>query len=142
MAAWVRPTAVDGYRDVAAHGYRRDSTFGLALRIYSDAYQFTYWDSSDHLASAAIPSADVGAWVHLCGVLDGAGYYVYRNGVLAASLADTTTRPADVDAIRAIDPRAPQAGSGVDYPLLGQGDDVRIHGRALSAAEVESLYRS
>jgi len=141
LAAWVRPTALDNYRNVVAHGYRRSPDYNLALRIFSGAYQFTYWDGSDHLASAPVPASDVGAWIHLCGVFDGTTYYVYRNGALAASNTDTPVPPANVDAIWAIGARAPQSSSDVDYLLQGQIDDVRIYGRALSPAEVEALYR-
>lgn len=141
IAAWVRPLAVDNYRNVVAHGYRYTPSYGLSLRIYSGAYQFTYWDSSDHLASAPVPAADLGAWVHLCGVYDGATYSIYRNGALAASTTDTAVPLANADAIWAIGARAPQAGGGVDYMLQGQIDDVRIYGRALTADEVEALYR-
>jgi len=141
MAAWVRATAVDGYRNVVAHGYRWNPNYALALRIYSGAYQFTYWDSADHAASAPVPDADVGTWVHLCGVFDGVGYYIYRNGTLAASLPATVAPPANVDAIWSIGAHAPQAGGSVDYQLLGEIDDVRVYGRALSAAEIEALAR-
>jgi hypothetical protein len=141
MAAWVRPTALDSYRNIVAHGYRADPNYNLALRIYSGAYQFTYWNVPDHVASAPVPAADLATWVHLCGVFDGTTYYIYRNGALEQSAADTTMPPANIDAIWAIGARAPQAGGGVDYLLQGQIDDVRIYGRALSPAEVEALYR-
>jgi hypothetical protein len=141
MAAWIRPGAVDSYRNIVAHGYRWDPNFGLALRVYSGAYQFTYWDGSDHLASAPVPAGDAGTWIHLCGVFDGATYSIYRNGALAAATADGTAPSADVDAVWAIGARAPQAGSGVDYRFAGQIDDVRLYGRALSAAEVQALRR-
>ena len=141
MAAWVRPTAIDNYRNVVAHGYRWTPDYALALRIYSGAYQFTYWDGSDHLASAPVPASDLGAWVHLCGVYDGATYAVYRNGTLAAATTDTPVPAANVDAVWAIGARAPQPTGGANYLLQGQIDDVRIYGRALTAAEVEALYR-
>ncbi len=141
MAAWVRPTALDDYRDVVAHGYRWDPSYNLALRIYSGAYQFTYWDSVDHMASAPVPAEDVGSWVHLCGVFDGTSYYVYRNGALVGSTSDATAPVAVSGAIWAIGARAPQPTGGANYLLQGQIDDVRIYGRALSGAEVETLYR-
>jgi Concanavalin A-like lectin/glucanases superfamily len=142
MAAWVRPARLDNYQNVVTHGYRWNPSYNLALRIYLGAYQFTYWDGVDHLASAPAPAEDVGAWVHLCGVFDGASYYVYRNGALAASTSDATVPAAAVSgAIWAIGGRAAQTpGNATDF-LQGQIDDVRIYGRALSGAEVESLYR-
>ncbi len=128
IAAWVRPTALDDYRDVVAHGYRWEPSYNLALRIYSGAYQFTYWDSVDHMASAPVPAGDVGAWVHLCGVFDGASYYVYRNGALVGSTSDATVPVTVSGAIWAIGARAPQPTGGANYFLQGQIDDVRIYG--------------
>jgi hypothetical protein len=142
MAAWVRPTALDGFHNVVTHGYTWTPSYNLALRIYSGAYEFTYWDGVDHMASALAPADDLGTWVHLCGVFDGASYYLYRNGVLVASTSDATVPAAGVsDAIWAIGARAPQPpGDATDF-LQGQIDDVRIYGRALRGAEVEALYR-
>lgn len=145
MAAWIRPTATDGTRDVLGHGYTQIPDHDFSLRIKSGTYQFTTWDGADHVAIAAIPASDVGTWVHLCGVFDGAAYYVYRNGELAGSTTDATAPPANDDLIWAIGARAPQnvgqSAANVDYLFQGQIDDVRLYGRALSAAEVRSLYR-
>ena len=142
MAAWVRPTALDGYHNVVTHGYTWTPSYNLALRIYLGAYQFTYWDGVDHIASAPAPAGDAGAWVHLCGIFDGASYYLYRNGALVVSTSDATVPVAGVSgAIWAIGGRAAQPpGDATDF-LQGQIDDVRIYGRALSGAEVEALYR-
>jgi hypothetical protein len=141
MAAWVRPTTIDDYHDVVTHGYRWDPSYNLSLRIFLGEYQFTYWDSVDHLASAPAPAEDVGSWVHLCGVFDGASYRVYRNGALVGSTSNATAPVAASSAIWAIGARAPQNPGDAGEFLQGQIDDVRIYGRALSAAEVEALYR-
>ena len=121
-------------------GLTNGPNFEVSLRISSGNYQFTYWDTIDHEAVAAIPASDVGAWVHLCGVFDGSGYSLYRNGALAASIADATVPPSNVDAPWAIGARAPQP-DGLDRLMQGSIDDVRIYGRALGAGEVEALYR-
>jgi hypothetical protein len=93
------------------------------------------------MASVPVPDEDLGAWVHLCGVFDGASYRVYRNGVLVVSTSSTTPPVAAISAIWAIGARAPQTpGDATDF-LQGQIDDVRVYGRALSDAEVEALYR-
>ena len=135
IAAWVRPAATDGYRDVVAHGYRTSPNRDLALRIRNGNYEFTMWDSVDHAAIAAIPAADAGAWVHLCGVFDGATYFVYRNGEVVAATADATAPPPNIEASWTIGARA------ADRQWQGQIDDVRIYGRALSAAEAAQLAR-
>jgi hypothetical protein len=109
--------------------------------VDAGSYVFTTWDSTNHQAVATISSADVGDWVHLCGVFDEATYRLYRNGELVATTADATAPQANVDATWAIGARAPQQNSGVDNLLQADIDDVRIYGRALSSAEVEALYR-
>ena len=76
----------------------------------------------------------------LCGVFDGNEYRIYRNGALAASTADPTAAPPNVDTPWAIGGRAPQPDS-LERLFEGQIDDLRVYGRALSAAEVEALSR-
>jgi hypothetical protein len=140
VAAWVRPTRTDGYRDIVAHGYTPDKAEDLALRIESGTYDFTYWNGQDHHGVATVPPSDVGAWVHLCGVFDGGTYRLYRNGELAATTADTTAPPANINALWSIGARAPESDAGARF-LEGEIDDARIYGRALSAAEVQALYQ-
>ncbi len=142
IAAWIRPTTLDGFYNVVTHGYMWNPNFGIALRISSAVYQFTYWDSADHMASAPAPSEDVGSWVHLCGVFDGASYYLYRNGTLVGSTSDATAPVAGSSAIWGIGGRVAQSPTTNNNDFLsGQIDDVRIYGRALSSAEVKALYQ-
>ena len=121
--------------------YHFGSSYDFALRVDAGSYVFTTWDSVNPEAVASIPTSDVGTWVHLCGVFDGASYRLYRNGTLAATTADSTAPQANVDATWAIGARAPQPTGGVDNLVQANIDDVRIYGRALSSAEVEALYR-
>jgi len=140
IAAWVRATNTDGYRNIVAHGWRHNPGADVSLRIHDGNYEFTYWDAVDHVAIAAVPAADLGAWVHVCGVFDGNVYHLYRNGALAASTPDATVPPPNIDARWAIGARAPQPDF-LERLFVGEIDDVRIYGRALRAGEVEALYR-
>jgi hypothetical protein len=138
MSAWIRATAIDGARNIIAHGYRYSPDYDLALRIDLGTYAFTLWDGLiNHRAAASIPSDDVGKWVHICGVFDGTSYYLYRNGVLAAATVDATLPPQGVDTAWAIGAHP----ATTDRQFQGQIDDVRVYGRALLAAEVDELYR-
>jgi hypothetical protein len=136
VAAWVRAANIAVRSNIIAHGYRFGPNYDFALRLDAGSYVFTTWDSVNHQAIAAIPSGDVGTWVHLCGVFDGNGYQIYRNGSLAAATADATAPQSNVDTNWVIGASAQQ-----DDLMQGSIDDVRIYGRALSAAEVEALYR-
>lgn len=140
IAAWVRPANVDDYHNVLAHGWRNNPNHDVALRIHAGNYEFTYWNSADHMASAPVPAGDIGTWVHLCGVFDGATYFIYRNGALAASADDATTPPANIDTPWAIGGRAPQPDN-LGRVMAGGIDDLRLYGRALTAGEVDALYR-
>jgi hypothetical protein len=136
VAAWIRATKIDARRNVIAHGYRFSPSYDFALRLDAGSYVITTWDGVNHDATAAIPSDDVGTWVHLCGVFDGDTYQIYRNGALAAATTDATMPQSNVDTTWVIGGSAQQ-----DNLMQGEIDDVRIYGRALSATEVEALYR-
>lgn len=143
VAGWIRPDDIVGNHNLIAHGYEwSPEKHDFALRIRNGKYQFTAWmDELDHEAVMTIPDSDLGTWVHLCGVYDGSNYSLYRNGELRASIPDSFRPPANIEAIWAIGARAPQPPAGVDNLMKGLLDDIRIYGRALSAAEVQALYR-
>jgi hypothetical protein len=140
LAAWVRPTSVDGYHMVVSHGFRNDPNFEVSLRIKDGRYEFTYWNSMDHVGAANIAPSDLGTWIHLCGTFDGSEYVLYRNGVKVAATADSATPPPNVDTPWAIGARIapPDPASRL---FDGAIDDVRVYGRALRPAEVEALAR-
>jgi len=141
VAAWIRPGNNTGlFHDIVAHGFHSLPDQEVALRIGSENYQFIGWDGVDHKAEAPIPASDAGTWVHLCGVFEGQGYRLYRNGALLAS-ADDTTLPPRVDASWAIGARAESPTDVASRLFQGEIDDVRVYGRALAAGEVEALYR-
>jgi hypothetical protein len=141
VAAWLRPASVEARGNVVAHGYRFTPSYDFALRVDAGSYVFTTWDAVNHQAVSTIPASDVGTWVHLCGVFDGATYRLYRNGTLAATTSDATAPQANVDAIWAIGARAPQQNTAADNLIQADIDDVRIYGRALSSGEIEALSR-
>jgi hypothetical protein len=141
VAAWVRPAKIDSRSNIVAHGYRFNPNYDLALRIDAGEYVFTMWDDLNHQATSPIPPTDIGTWVHLCGVFDGATYWLYRNGVLADSTADLNAPQANVDTPWAIGARLPIPTSGSANLFQGAIDDVRIYGRALHAEEIQALYR-
>src|SRR5688500_9039892 len=44
LCAWIQPRAVDGWRNVVAHGWHHQPDQEVALRIEQGAYQFVAWD--------------------------------------------------------------------------------------------------
>ena len=139
ISAWVRPLALDGYRNIVGHGYRWMPNGDLALRIFDEDYEFTAWDGMDHMASAPVPPGDVDNWHHLAGVYDGESYRLYRDGELVVVHPDTFV-PSQVDAPWAIGGRAANMPPEGRY-FSGLIDEVRIYERALSDDEVRALFR-
>jgi hypothetical protein len=139
LCAWVQPRAVNGWRNVVAHGWHHQADQEVALRIDEGAYEFVAWDGVDHSAATTVPALDLGGWHHLCGTYAGGRYRLFRDGELADERPDAVS-PMRVEETWAIGAR----GSATDFdPRYWDGliDEVRIYGRALSAAEVRVLFR-
>jgi hypothetical protein len=121
IEAWVRPRALNFLRNIVTHGHTNSPPSEVFLRINSGKYQVGSFNGQDFSTSFEVPSADVGSWVHLAGVYDGARWLLYRNGELAAS----TPHPLGtffVDATWAIGARS----GGRERFFQGDIRDVRI----------------
>jgi hypothetical protein len=157
LSAWVRLLALDGFRNIVAHGWHHMPNEELALRVQgvgalplelggveSPFYEFVAWDGVDHRASAPVPEGDLDSWHHLCGVYDGERYRLYRDGELLAEQADPVA-PMHVEEAWAIGARGvPDRTMPETFdPRYFEGmiDEVRIYGRALSDDEVRALFR-
>jgi hypothetical protein len=137
MAAWCRPVAVDGVRNILAHGSARSPNGEVYLRIVNSAYEGGSWDGTEYKASAPIPPGDIDNWVHLAAVYDGMTWRLYRNG-------EEVNTGGDVGALAvaedwAIGARSRAGAEDVDRYFEGEIDDVRIYQRALSPAEIGAL---
>lgn len=121
LEAWIRPRALNGLRNIVVHGHSNSPPSEVYLRINNGRYQVGSFNGTDFSTSAEVPSSDVGTWVHLAGVYDGARWVLYRNGELAAS----TAHPVGalfVDAPWGIGAR----GGGRERFFQGDLRDVRI----------------
>ncbi|HEY0712280.1 MAG TPA: LamG domain-containing protein, partial [Polyangia bacterium] len=136
MAAWVKVTATDGFRNVLDHGDSDSPSRDTFLRIVDGYYRVGTWYSpTDTYAQYAVPGADVGAWVHLVGVNDGSTWRLYRNGTQVATQAGSAgayTATANW--------RIGAQGASATRFFSGRIDDVRIYNRGLSANEVAALH--
>ncbi|MBI5879551.1 MAG: DUF11 domain-containing protein [Chloroflexi bacterium] len=136
LEAWVMPQALGGTRNIIAHGFATSpSNAEVFLRINNGFYEAGAWDGANHMASSPIPTGDVGRWVHLIGVYDGASWRLYRNGSEAAVTADPIGALA-VNGNWAVGAR----GTGAERFFAGTIDEVAVLARPLSAAEVADHY--
>lgn len=135
ISAWVSPGAVNGLRNIVAHGYTVEPSLGeVFLRINEGAYQVGSWNGTNHLASFSVPADDIGKWTHLVGLYDGSAWRLFRNGVEVAAKLDAT------GAVPAADDWAIGArGEGTSRFFQGDIDEVRIYNRDLNAEEIALL---
>ena len=143
LAAWIRPRAGEGFRNILAHGYSLSPKAEVFLRLNGETYEVGAWDGQNHVASAQIPEGDVALtessrnrWTHLAGTYDGTSWHLYRNGKEIAS------HESNVGAMRVPAPwLIGSAPGGAERQYFGAIDDLRIYRRSLTSEEVERLYK-
>jgi hypothetical protein len=88
IEAWIKPEAIDGTRNIVAHGYPYTSTNELVLRMENGHYEIGIGRQGNYMARIPIPKEDGKgrAWVHLAGVYDEKlrQWILYRNGIAGA----------------------------------------------------------
>jgi hypothetical protein len=127
LEAWVNPTALGGrfinkITNFGHDGYLLDNQGGKLRMIVG----------THTLSSAA--SLATGTWTHVAGVYDGANMTVYINGVASGTVA-----AADAIPVNAF-PLILGADEGGTNGFKGFIDEVRIHDRGFTAAEVATLH--
>ncbi len=138
------PKVADGIHCVASQSGER---VGWTLKTLGEhlpkrvAYFGAYAFSSANTGVRGDDPAEVGRWTHLAAVSGKHGVKLYMNGNLVAE----TSKALDFTKSNGEDLYiGTQLGKGSCgrywYPWLGEIDELRIHNRALSAAEIESLY--
>jgi hypothetical protein len=93
-------------------------------------------NSNDPVVGVKYSNLSSGVWYHLVGVYSGSNYYFYVNGIEKANAsANNTTSPAFAN--------PPKLGMTDDWgaKLDGKLTDVRVYSRALTSAEIQTLYK-
>lgn len=137
LAAWCRPGAINGTRNIVVHGTPPMPDEEVYLRIANNSeYQAGSWTGPGSTSDAkfSVPAGDVGQWVHLAAVYDGATWRLYRNGDEVAT--GGTVGAVSVNAPWGIGGRA---NTPPDRLFTGEIDDVRIYQRALTVPEIQAL---
>jgi hypothetical protein len=86
----------------------------------------------------ATQTAPLNTWIHVAMTWDGKTVNLYQNGAPVASLSYTGTFPTTSNPV-ILGNNA--NGSGVDQPLGGRLDEVRIYDHALSASAITALAK-
>ena len=140
MAAWIRPTATDGLRNIVARGYNTTPSGEVMMRISAGNLEAGTWNGSNFVASAT-GVVQLNEWQHVCGLFDGAAWRLYRNGVEIASFATTQGAANVAGSATANNAWAIGSRGGTAERLFaGQIDEVTIYNRGLTPAEVSALH--
>jgi hypothetical protein len=138
IEAWIQPLVADGQQTIAARLQWNPTVAGVLMFIDRGAYKIVgYSEGLFYQAEAAVPSGDLGKWVHLAGVYDGSRWILYRNGEQVAST------PAPVGAVKTDMPWTIGAvgnSGGIsgffNYFFKGGIRDVRIWAKARTQEEI------
>jgi hypothetical protein len=142
VECWIRPRG-NGYMIFCRGDHRPGmDPYGLGFDGHGNLAFYICGEDNDHTAAARTP-VESGSWVHVAGVLDdNAGTVsLYTNGVLAAQTA-TSVRPLGT----LLRDQSPGIGignvndGGNNFPFIGEIDEVGLYDRALSVAEINSIY--
>ena len=156
LEAWVQSAAPSsGFSRIISHGLPTLSNYtdptnpatngsvstGSEVFLAIDANgNYSVGSSEDgltfHQASAPVPAADIGSWVHLAGTYDGANWNLFHNGTLIASTADSVGAVTVDNAGWAIG----STGNGWTENFNGAIDEVAVYNYALSPAQVAAHY--
>ena len=131
LETWVNPSRLTGWRTAVL----KEQSAGLAWSLYANtdtnrpsAHVFTTAESEIR-GSATLP---LGAWSHLAMTYEGTTLRLYVNGTLVGTRAATGALASTTQPLRF-------GGNGVWSEWFeGSMDEIRIYGRALSAAEIQA----
>jgi fibronectin type 3 domain-containing protein len=133
IEAWVRPTTIGNWRTVLL----KEQSGNLVYALYSNVTPGNVPAVELHVGgtlrslngTTALPS---GTWSHLAATYDGSSARLYVNGTQVSQLAASGSITTSTGALRI-------GGNNVwGEWLAGQIDEVRVYGRALSAAEIQN----
>ncbi len=137
LAAWIKPQATDGLRNIISHGYSTAPNGEVQMRINGGRYEIGSWDGTSSTGGTGfpMPAGDVGRWTFLAGTYDGAQWNLYWNGILMAS--NTASIGAlQVTADWAIGAR----GTGTERFFSGEIDEAAIYTNALTTAQIQQIF--
>jgi hypothetical protein len=150
ISAWVYPTNLSSTTEQKI--ISMTETGGYALGILGttgvpateNKVYFTFYSGGAYRFAAADRASVLSnnTWAHIVGVYDGNNIYLYVNGVLVDSAAQTgaITYSAMAPLCIGSEPSATTCPTTTNF--AGKVDEVKVYGRALSSSEVSADYQA
>jgi len=142
LSSWVKADSFNQYSGILGNLYDSGADeSGYTLEMYPDHYTFVLTlQDTGRLTRLHGPTAQTGQWYHLVGTYDGATMVMYVNGAPVA----TAARTGNIDYTTPYNPDGNHIGrfkdNNEDIRVPGQIDQSAIWNRALTLAEVQTLY--
>jgi hypothetical protein len=138
VAAWIRPQDLSGVRRIVSHA-RNNGNNGWGLGIRDGGLRFTTYGVRDYDTNIGILATQ--QWVHVAAVMGSNNHVTfYVNGVAVQTVAGSA--PGRVATSSMLLGASTPVNSTTQYEFFsGLMDEVRVYGRALTAAEIGVLTR-
>jgi hypothetical protein len=137
IAAWINPIDWGGNRRVLQKGAFDDQ---YRLLVENKAFKFDI----DGIGTVTANPPPTGTWTHVAGTYDGSTMVLYVNGSQVASTPASGELSIGPDVLcigsKPIGPPSAPAPAAGDH-FHGAIDEVRVYGRALSAAEIGMIAK-
>jgi hypothetical protein len=142
IEGWIRPRDF-GYI-IFWRGDARPGLDPYVLSMQGNSMVFSICDENGNSDTASV-TLTYGDWVYVAATFDStAGMMdVYTNGVLAAEESTTVVPMGALDASASPGVGIGNLNDGVNnFPFTGDIDEISLYNRALSAAEIQSIYNA
>jgi len=138
VSFWVKDGGSNANADAIVEKWAASGSYPYVFRYdTSNSIKFYRYDGTNNPGSIGTTTINDSAWHHIVGVKNGSTLYLYIDGVLNDSDADTTTGTTTNSSPVYVGMR----GGGTNY-YAGTVDDIQIYNNALTASEVSALYTS
>src|SRR5690606_4109654 len=137
IMAWMNPDSVAGNQRLVAHS-QLNSNNGIGFGIQNGVLRFTAYGVQHYLSTAAVQA---NTWQHVAVVFDSnhdATFYL--NGVAVDTIPGNAPITLNHDDPLLIGSTTPIGSNVPSERFAGQMDELAIYGRAMSAAELVSIY--
>ncbi|HEX4817258.1 MAG TPA: LamG-like jellyroll fold domain-containing protein [Nonomuraea sp.] len=131
LQAWVRPTTVTDWRTVVMKQHAGGLAYALSAGSHADSPYATIHTTSEANAGTPVP-LPLNTWTHLAATYDGTTLRLYINGIQTAQTTKTGNIRADTSPLRI------GGNSTWGEHFNGLIDEVRVHNRPLSPAEIQN----